>query len=92
MGNKVGVIESVDDVNKIINFAGYGEYVGEFKIPDAILEEEYGFVDMEVSASKIRLESGREIWASGAVFYSDEESMKVTLEEYEADGFTIKSD
>ena len=90
MGNKVGVIESIDDANKIVNFAGFGEYVGECDIPDDILEAEYGFVDIAVSAPKIRLESGEEIWASGSVWYSDEESMKVTLEEYEAEGFTIK--
>jgi len=91
MGNKVGVIESIDDKNKVVNFAGYGEYVGEFNLPEEILEAEYGLIDMEVSASKIRLESGKDIWASGAVWYSDEESMKITLEEYEAEGFTIKT-
>lgn len=92
MANKVGVIESVDEAKKIINFAGYGEYIGEFDIPNDVLEEEYGFSDIPVSASKIRLENGREIWASGAVWYSDEESMRVTLEEYEAEGYTIKHD
>ena len=91
MANKVGVIESVDTTNKIVNFAGYGEYLGEHNLPSEILEEDFGLTDMEVTASKILLDSGREVWASGSVWYTDEENMKVTLEEYEAEGYTINN-
>jgi len=87
---RIGVIESVNEKEKLINFYGYGEYLGEFTLPDEIAEADFGLVGMGISTSKVKLENGKEIWVSGSVWYASEESMKDELLKYEKKGYTIK--
>jgi len=68
---RVGIIESVVDEDKKVNFIGYGEY----------FEEEIDFEGIPVTTPRARMENGTIIELENH-YFSDAESMQIKLDEY----------
>jgi len=84
MNKKIlGLVESIDDKNKIVNFLGYGEYLGQFPKP---IED---FDDMTAETPKVKLDNGKEVWCDEVSFYSEKSSMEFTIADYKNRGYTI---
>ena len=83
MKKRMGLIESVDSKNKIVNLLGYGEFLGDFpkKFDD-------GF---DVNTPKIKLDSGEEVWGSDVSYFSEASEIKQLITDYKNRGYTIKN-
>lgn len=79
---RLGIIESVSISDKIVNFIGYGEYLGETN-----LEDDLG-LGVDITISEVKLDSGRKIQLVSG-YWADEEIIAKELENYKKDGYKI---
>lgn len=80
MGIRMGLIESVDDGKKIVNLIGYGEYIG---------VETRDFEGIPVQVGKVKLDSGKEVWADENAYFASAESIEATIADYKNKGYYI---
>ena len=83
---RIGIIESVDIKNKIVKFAGYGDYIGDYP------KESNEFPGMIINTTKIKMDTGDTIWITDLKelnFYSSEEKIKELLNKYRSKGYKI---
>ena len=85
---RVGVISKVDVDGKVVEFLGYGNYLGEYPMEGA---DDLGFADLQVNVPHIRLDCGETVCGIDASYWSSEDSMKESLIDYENRGFIVKN-
>ena len=83
--SRVGAFISARDDDKVIEFLGYGEYVG-CEVPP----EEVGGYNMGLPNPKIKLDNGETVWGCQC-WWGPEVSIQRKLKEYEAAGYTIRT-
>ena len=88
---RVGALLGIDGKLKIIQFLGYGEYVGD-RVPDVsaagMLAELARFMLRE--NPKIKLDSGQIVWGCEC-WWSPEDEMKEKILEYEKQGYIVET-
>jgi len=80
---ELGIIESVDNDNKVFNLLGYGTYLGEY---DKSVD---GLDDITVKTPKVRLENGKEVWVDEYNFFASRQRIEEMVAEYKNKGYTI---
>ena len=89
MAERVGVIESVDTDKKIVNFMGYGDYVGEEAMNEG--SADLGFDGMSIDVPVIKLDSGEKVYGSDVAFWSSQESVEESIVDYLNRGYKINT-
>lgn len=78
--NRMGLIKQIDIEKKKIHLLGFGSFLGQF---------DREIADVIVSVDKVRLDNGTEVWSNDSVYYSSEENMNITIEEFKTQGYQI---
>lgn len=101
-GDRVGAIKGGDEKNKIVNFFGYGVYLGPQEMPEDKIKDrciQFGASKEEAEekavslkgyvGQKIQLDNGRIVWGNEC-WWGLEKDIKARLEQWEADGYKIR--
>jgi hypothetical protein len=84
---RVGVIESVDNDTKIVQFLGYGTYLGDFPQTEGL--DDFGLDDMEINVPTIKMDNGCTIYGTNVSFWASDESIQESFREFKGKGYTI---
>ena len=87
-GDRAGAIISADKETKIVQFAGYGVYVGDIVPPPGIGLFGLDFHDMGKTNPKIELDNGSVIWGCQC-WWGHEEAVKKQIESYKQNGYDV---
>jgi len=80
MSERMGLLKSIDNTNKLVTLIGYGEYMGEFpKDLDGI----------EIDTPKVKLDSGKEMWVTEASHFASAKSIENMVSDYKNKGYNI---
>ena len=80
--SRLGIIQSVSPSDRVVNFIGYGEYIGETH-----LEDDLG-LGVDITISEVLLDSGKKVQLSFG-YWADEEIISKEIENYKNEGYKI---
>jgi len=82
----IGIIDSIDHVNKKFHLLGYGTYLG---MQDKPIEG-YDKSEASVTVGKVKLDdSGKEVWVDDYQFFSSKVNVENMITEYKAKDYEI---
>lgn len=80
--SRVGIIESVDNVKKVIHVVGFGEFVGNRMVEDPI-------IGVEIEVPVVTLDNGEEFVNTNGYYWADESCVKNDIESYIGNGYEV---